>query len=525
MSTVQASLVNKIAEVGGEKLMKLNFVAKRLATWGTMVWMIVSLLWFAFAVVSQIDGVDLYFFVCHGRDFASGYQPSQTSSYIYFPGVYRVWAAVFTFFSASFFVVQCTVMSSLLLNAVLVGALVYRLSGTLWFGCLGGTLYVALATRFEGLLGTGEPLATIPFLFGLLCWLSLKSSVLRTVSLGIAIAITVFMKQQAGLLSVGVAAMFFLPATRTSVSYRCEGRFKSPVSLAGIAIVVFAALILFEGRGFFPVETGLQMVHEYEQQSSFWRNLYDLIRNDEAVVLFAVVSACGMVMAVFNKVGFKDRHAHAFALLCLSSMSTLLQFRLRGYYHYFLLALPGLVIVSTAATAVVVQHMYENSRDRNVFQRNALLLILASPFLIGFLRVGERDLAFDLLNPFDFSSSVEPVIPWHHQPEVADGIQALEAILEPGDELVVLPPIRSAINFATGTVNPTGYAFGEFTDVSRHELSRLRNVAFLIDPRSERDEKDWRDSKSSRLLEQLSDDPNFERTKLSSQLQLFYRRR
>lgn len=503
--------------------MNRSSLGPSLASWSSMAWMAGSLLLFVGAAVSRIDGTDLYFFVCHGRDFAAGYQPSQASSYLYFPGVCRVWAAVFCVFPASISVVQWTVMIALLLNSVLVGALVHRLAGSLWCSCLGASLYVALATRFEGLQGTGEPLSTIPFLLGILCWLSMKSGTLRIASFGIAIGITVFMKQQAGLLSLGVASMFFWPLTDSIAPHRCEGRWRSPFILAGIAIVVFLTLMLFEGRGFLPLKTGLEMLSSYEGQGSWIQNLYDLVRNDEAVVLFAVVCVCGMGMAVFRKAGFEDRHVHAFALLCLSSIATLLQFRVRGYFHYFLLALPGLVIVSTVTASVVVRHVWENTKRRSPFQRNAFLLILSMPFLIGFARVGQRDLAFEMFRPPDFTHSPESQRPWHLRPEVSKGIQEIRTLVEPGDELVVLPPIRSAVYFATGTVNSKGYAFGEFMDVSRRPVAELNNVAFLSEPRSEREEVDWMDSGSELLLQKLRINPNFKRSSRASRLQLFFR--
>ncbi|MEP3482719.1 MAG: hypothetical protein ABJZ55_25975 [Fuerstiella sp.] len=485
--------------------------------------MAISLLLFVIAAVSKIDGTDLYFFVCHGRDFAMGYQPSQPASYLYFPGVYRVWSVVFYVFPVSVFVVQWTVMIALLLNAVLVGALVYRLANSFWFSCVGASLYVALSTRFEGLQGTGEPMATLPFLFGIVCWLSLSKDVLRFAFFGIAIGLTVYMKQQAGLLSLGVASIFIWPSTDTATSPWFTGRWKPPFILAGIAVLVFLSSMLLEGRGLLPLKTGLEMLHRYEGQGSWIRNLSDLIRNDEVVALLAMVCACGMGLAVFQKAGFDDRHAHAFGLLCLSSVATLLQFRVRGYYHYFLLSLPSLVVVATVVTAIGLRHIYDNRSGRSTLQRNVLLILLAAPLVIGFARVGQRALAFEMLHPSRFTNASESEGPWHLRPEVLKGIQEMKTVLEPGDELLVLPPVRSAIYFATGTVNSEGYAFGEFADVSQHSVAELSHVAFLPQPRSERDEKDWQDSKSELLLQELSSDSNFEQLQSSMKLQLFHR--
>lgn len=454
-----------------------------------------------------VDGVDLYFYACHGRDFANGYMPSQEFAYIYFPGVFRFWSAVFRLFSPTTLVVQNAVAGVLLVNGLLIGLITKRLSGRWFFFVVGLGLYFAVASRFEGLAGTSEPLATIPFLLGILVWVHCEPSFRRNMLFGLAIGTTVYIKQQAGLLSLGVIWCLVSPTGLSGERQLFRARATQFASIAATSAVVLLTLILLEGHGFLPLWKGLSMAAGYKQEGNLFANLYSIFRNDESLAILAALSVAGLVASAGQKPILSSAFRHVCGLLVLSAVATLLQFRTRGYYHYILLLLPSLIIASLwACHAACERFPGDHWRDRTV--KGVLILGIAAVF--G--HVGQRDFALNLFSLECFREKSEHVQPWHQRDVSRGSLAEARAMLPPGSQIVVLPPVRSVVYFQTDCVCPGGYAFGTIAELNRIRLDQTFAVVALKAPLGDRDAGDWETSKCDDFLRSVLSDSHFART-------------
>ena len=179
-----------------------------------LVWQAVNAL---LASRPSIGGIDFYFYVLNARDLADEPAHAPWARYIYFPGVYRFWETIFRVTDGTLPSLQWAYIGILLANAGLVGIVLMTSVTSWWGGLLGSAAYFVFLYRLEGLSGSTEPISTIPFLFGLLLWnLCERHShkIAGLVCLSLACGICLFVKQQAGLLMLGMTALIIVPSHR-----------------------------------------------------------------------------------------------------------------------------------------------------------------------------------------------------------------------------------------------------------------------------------------------------------------------
>src|SRR5207245_1584080 len=112
---------------------------------------------YAVAARDTVEGVDFYYYVCFARDLASGANDVPVARYMYFPGVYLFWRSVLRVAGESLSALQWAYVSLILANALVVGAVIVRVSRSIPAGVFGAIWYLILCSRFEGFIGTTEP--------------------------------------------------------------------------------------------------------------------------------------------------------------------------------------------------------------------------------------------------------------------------------------------------------------------------------------------------------------------------------
>jgi hypothetical protein len=459
--------------------------------------------------VRFVDGVDLHVFVCEARDLLKFESAAPDSAYRYFPGVYTFWRFVLLSFGDDYSVLQRSVISLLAANTAVVALLTFRLTAGCFTAIFAAALYVCLVSRFEGLSGTAEPLGTFFFLSAVLAW-SLCGQKRRTafVVLGIGLGLTVYCKQQAGLLSLGTV-WFLIDEAIIPDADRLRRLRTVLIGLCTAAICaagVLFALVLLEGQGLIPLLTGLKMVTVYKETGGLAANLYSVLRNDESVGLMGAVlgvatvwrltrqSTSDTVAVDLRSSDSNDNALHrpsvraVVGLLITAAVASLIQFRTRGYYHYFLLAIPSLVV----SYAVVLRSAWLMAKPRGT----RTLLLKVGIVLLGavpFLHAGDRSLDFELWDPVVRATEQADHRPWHRQPEVARDLAQLREQLPAGGEMLVLPPVRAVIYLQTDGHQPAGYAFGQGAAAQAVDTNEKAAVVVLRNPDG-RERANWEDA-------------------------------
>ncbi len=298
----------------------------------------------------EIGSVDFFYYVCTAHDMLSPQVTVSDHSFIYFPGVYTFWRSVMLGIGTTLADLQLGYLLLLVANAVLVGATISRLTRRLAPGLFGAVWYVVLASRFEGLAGVNEPLATAMLLGGLLLWagqpLVGPRGLLATCLLGISLGMTVYAKQQAGLLTLGALALLLLwPATKSPRRHSWAQLSAIPL----IATTVLMTGILLEGRGWIPLREALSFAAGYGTESSLLWNLYVQIRADELAACAAGLMVLAWCLIVWKGDRRQWAETPAFQVASWAMVGflfTLIQFVSRPYGHYMLLGIPCLVVGS-----------------------------------------------------------------------------------------------------------------------------------------------------------------------------------
>lgn len=456
-----------------------------------------------------VDGVDLHVFVCEARDLLKFESTAPDSAYRYFPGVYTFWRFVLWSFGDDYFVLQRSVILLLAANTAIVALLTFRLTAGCFTAIFAAALYVCLVSRFEGLSGTAEPLGTFFFLSAVLAWLVCgRNKRTAFVVLGIGLGLTVYCKQQAGLLSLGTVWLL-IDEAMTPGDDRLRRLRAVVIGLCTAAVFaagVLFALVLLEGHGLAPLLTGLKMVTGYHRSGSFSANLYSVLRNDESVGLMAAVLSLAAVRHLTRRstsdtvkvvLPSGDSTGDALhrpslrvvvGLLITAALASLVQFRTRGYYHYFLLTIPSLVV----SYAVVLRSAWSTAAApgrRTRLMRVGIVLLGAVPFL----HAGDRSLDFELWDPVVRATEQADVRPWHRQPEVARDLAQLRERLPAGREMLVLPPIRAIIYLQADGYQPTGYAFGQGAAAQAVDANEKAAVIVMLNP-DDRERANWEDA-------------------------------
>ena len=396
--------------------------------------------------------------------------------YQYFPGVYAFWRTAIRIVGSDLPSLQSVYLAVLILNGLLVGGILMRILKSRSTAVFGAIWYWVLCSRFQGLEGGAEPIATVPFLAGLLCWgghsLVGFRGLLRTVCLGAALGLSVYVRQQAGLLALGTIWLLLPAAFRCRRV--CSGKW---AVLTGVpdcrlllllpltAAVVFGFALRIEGQGWEPLQIGLAHIGSYPTRGDWIGNLYTIARTDESVVVALFLCIGGLLWRSRSRDSDAvEQPWREIAGVCvIAILATLWQFRTRPYGHYALLAMPCLVIAAVAvASQLLLAHWGSHGKRRQWFAGMALA---AMPLLIGSWRPGT--LAIWRVIPHRHAA-YRPL--WHQQKEIAGDLQRIRQIVPPRSSVLVLPPRHRSIHYLTGTRSSRQRGYG-FRTRSLQELS------------------------------------------------------
>ena len=426
-----------------------------------------SSLVFLFQARGSVGGPDFFFYLCYARDLVHDPAGVSLQRYQYFPGVYTFWRSAMRLAGGQHLeTLQVVYLGVLVANGVIVGGIVLRTLRS-WPACLFAmTWYWVLCSRFQGLEGVAEPIASIPFLLGILCWsghaLVGWPGMARAAGLGVALGLAIYVRQQAGLLALG-AIWLVRPAWigsrgRTAAAEAISTRAKEwgvVLLLPLFAILVLGVTLYAEGHGWQPLKIGLEHVRSYDTQGSWAGNLYTIFRTDE-IAAAALLLSIGLLNV--RRVSSEDLQSgepwYEVAGFCmLAALATLWQFQTRPYGHYALLAVPCLVITAVILTSRVLLPRWIHRENR---RRWAALALAALPLLMGSWRPGTLAIWRGVPGR---ETTCRPL--WHRQPSINRDLERLAGIVEPGSSMHVLPPRHRSIQYLTGTrtTRQRGYGF------------------------------------------------------------------
>lgn len=459
IAAVPAALAERVESPAADR------IAKRWARLLIGVWLGVSVFavvrW-TLAVRPWIEGVDFYAYVAFARDLARDAREVTLARYHYFPGTFAFWRGARLLAGDSWAAMQWSYLALLAANAVVAAAVVAGATRSPAAGVTTALWYALACVMREGFYGETEPVVTLPILLGLLVWsgapLTGRSGLWRAAALGVGIGLGVYAKQQGALLTAGwlaiVAANLARPRER-------RWPWLGPGLVPVAAIATLLALILLEGHGLVPLEIGLSEAQAYEVRAGFIANVrFRGLATDPlwlgglaALVLWIVLTAHSRSRATED-----DARLALVGFAGVAGLTAGLQFVWRAYAHYELLSAPFLVVAVVVAAVSVA--------------RRIAALTAAGP-LLRFLALG---VAAAPLVAWPLSLAQEPShpLPWRARPDVARDIDALRAVLRPGEDVLVLPPRRNELHLILGT-RSRSYERGYWWDQTGSQVRALRS--------------------------------------------------
>jgi hypothetical protein len=416
-----------------------------------------SLVSYLRVMASSVGGVDFYYYVCIARDMLVCPNEVSDNNYVYFPGVYAFWRAVMNWAGTSLPALQWAYLGVWLINAVLVASIVWRTTRSTCLAAFAGMWYCVLSTRFEGLSGISEPLATACALVGVLIWggqpLRGPRGWLRTIGMGIFLGLSVYMKQQAGLLTLGAAALILGRLTSDrSERHGWPHLFVLPlVALAALLSGLFA-----EGRGWVPWQRGLQWATGYGREGSLLLNLYTQVRSDESAALAAglsVLAWCGLWRLSPRGERWAQPAMQVASFALLAFLFSLVQFASRPFGHYMLLGVPFLVIA-----CLLLAHECWSLVPRQYAQSQLVLfLVLGLPGALLVNTAGRND-TFYVWRPV-MPRGVQMPLRWHERPLVERDLERLQREVPAGSHIYVVAPRRCVVYYQLGSSTASRYGY------------------------------------------------------------------
>jgi hypothetical protein len=371
-----------------------------------------------------VGGDDFFSLICFSRDLASGAADVSNARYGYFPGSYLVFRAAITALGGSLATLQWVYLMTLLASAALTGLAAGRVTKSFEVGVVTALLSHGLGLHAQGLDGCIGPLAPVPALAGLAIFggdpPTGRRGLARACALGAGLGLALAMKQQAGLIALGAAALLVR-------------RPRAPVFLLpAAAIVAFGIVIALEGQGLDPLRIGLGTVQTYGAQGSFVTNVFGTLHHPRALGA-AFFASLGAVVAwawiVLSRPALREEGwVSVLGFSGIAALASFVQFARRDYAHYALIGLPFLAIGLTLLAA----------RRR---------LVLAG--------LGVLALALWASGPFPPRFRNDPV--------VRADLEQIRPLVNPEkDELVVFPLRRNDVHYLLGTrvrFAPRGYSW------------------------------------------------------------------
>jgi hypothetical protein len=413
------------------------------------------------SAASSFGGVDFFYYICTSRDQVLGITNLNASRYFYFPGVYVVWSALMRTVEFDLRYLQLAYLLAIVANTVLTGALVFLVTRALWCGMFASTLYLFTTAYTEGAEGCTEVFCTLPFLSGLLTWAVMikgGKKIGAMVALGILGAATLFMKQQAGLLLVGGIAL--LPLT-----LRSDGKtqIKLPhLILAGLVfLIALGVFFVAEGGGLSALRFGLQGIGGYDDHNSFYENVSNL---KPFMPLLGLVCAGAILWTVslFRIKSLNNHEAIFFSILgmCLiGGISSMYQFKTRGYLHYALLTAPSLAVVCSLGLFLALHQLTSPKKFPGRVLGIFLVFLCCWPLFIGWEKTAP------------LRNSIESLETRSTTDEIMAPFSQLCEFVPSGTEFFLFPPRRNIIHWyckTKSTVWVGGYGWGE-PDLKEYE--------------------------------------------------------
>lgn len=419
------------------------------------------------ALRPTISEVDFYEFVCFGRDLALGPGPLINARFLYFPGSFRFFQAAILLGADDLPKLQGVFLGVIFAMAAAVAVLATRgwsdapepgtgpvrwtarIRGVL-LGLTSFALTLLLLPGLEGYTGSIEVIAVLPALLGLAAWsgapLSGLDGFARAGVLGIGLALATFVKQQAGLLSLGWVAL--LPF---AVGRRRQHHLGTLLVVPAAAATTLCVLFALDG-GWDALKQGLSQATGYVVTGGFVTNVLRVYPHAwmmlwPALLLFTAWLLFGFLPSLR---GMWQSTGHQLAGFCLlGGFASLLQLRWRPYLHYLLLTLPFLV----AGCFVAGRDLLGRLGPRTLGPLTRPLPALALVFLLA--------RAASLL-PVDVLSLGVQQVPSRDWPDAqaSQDLDHLRQHVRPGEDLLVLPSRRNAAHYRLGTRTdswPLGY--------------------------------------------------------------------
>lgn len=457
---------------------------------------------YALALRSFIESIDFYMVICFARDIAHGVSDVPLQRYNYFPGVYRFWAVAILIFGQKLSHLQWVYVAVLILNAGLIGGIVYRTSKCFPAAMFGGIWYLVICSRLEGFFGLIEPIGTVPFLMALLVWSGMplrgRTGAKRAMALGIGIGLAAYTKQQCGLLALGIFALLpNLWIARSELRHHSGCLAAVPAS----AFVVFCIAIAAEKAGWAPLRIGLAMVQDQPISGSFTENLRGMTLYDQTAVFFSGISLIFWV--VLHLVPrFRAAAAQPWAALAgfltLSALASLLQYRWLPHKHYALLVFPLATAASLILSVRVVGYFPERLRTQPL-ARVMFVGLFVLPCLWG-MKPGE----LKVWKPFSWGGAT-PLDHWRKNPGIESDIKSLKSLIKEGEEMLILPPRRNEIHLLVGTraTVGAGYRFVVGINLDAIDWDRL-DAVLVLKYLTNDDQVNWDTHRCSEKAAQLS---------------------
>jgi hypothetical protein len=402
-------------------------------------------------------GIDWFYYLCYSRD-GINFFGTADNMYSYFPGIYQFWRTAMRLVGTDVASLQNVIIVALGLNAVLIGVVVFQHTRCKLISSGAALWALVVLIRFDGLRGESEIIASLFFLSTMIAWKGTpldhwkKWKLLFVFSLGLGL--TVYMKQQAGLLAVGALALGWEQLSPRSSNRHRWGMLVSLPLLAGLLLVGF---IFIEGRGLEPLSLGLSTAASYPSRDSWLHNLYVQFRHDES---FWIVVLVTMVMFIRQQTKSPEgssptntSSARLVKFLLVGGFVTLLQFKIRPYHHYLLLTIPAFTI-----SAAIIWHEHRYLIERGIKQRMLMVFLAALPFCWA----EDYQWAYHPAQ-VPTAAQVAELTNWHQQVSSGRVIAELRRNIPPATALMILPSRHNSIHYLADTrsSSPHGYSFNE----------------------------------------------------------------
>jgi hypothetical protein len=299
----------------------------------------------------HIHGVDFFALVLFARDAVWGMSDIPQAGLVYFPGIYLFWMMAMKWFGMDLYPLQWIYVCVLYLNALLIAVVIYQVLSKATWAILGAAIYLIINTRFDGIHASSEPLATIAYLLGLSLFITLwkrKKIWLAFCILGGSLGLTLYLRQQAGLLAVGCIVFclcYFYKSRINWLPMRVHWLMTLPVT-AFLAVAVGFAIY----GGLPGLMRGIQFIQHYDTQNSLIFNLKEMFLLAPPVSILFLVTCLSWVITELlpqnSKLQGNQLYFIVTGLNVLSMLACLAQYSKRAYPHYALLQLPSLIIAS-----------------------------------------------------------------------------------------------------------------------------------------------------------------------------------